>query len=69
MMQDTIDVSALLGGDQEPIYSVTEAWVTDNEAGARYWIIHRPYAFGQHRLQIGHERQRGEPCPDIFSEM
>ena len=68
-MQETIDVSALLGGGPEPFYSITEGWVTDNEEGARYWVINRPFACGQTRLQIWHERERGEPCPAIFSEM
>jgi len=68
-MQEQIDVSALLGRDADPIYSITEAWVTDNEEGARYWVMHRPFACGQTRLQIWHERERGELNPAIFSEM
>ena len=64
LMQNKLE---FLGSD--PIYSITEAWVTTNEEDARYWIIRRPYAFGQTRLQLWHERQRGEPFPEIFSEM
>jgi hypothetical protein len=70
-MKETIDLGALLGEDEDsdPIYSITEAWVTDNEEGPRYWVMNRPYACGQTRLQIWHERQREEAYPAIFSEM
>jgi len=63
-MQDTIELPGMA-----PIHTITEGWVTDNEEGPRYWIMNRPYACGQTRLQIWHERQRGELMPEIFSEL
>lgn len=55
--------------DHELFEPHLEGVVSDNEEGPRYWIIKRPYAFGQRRLQIWHERRRGEAFPAIFSEM
>ena len=49
--------------------SIAQAWVTDNEEGARYWVVARPHAYGQIRIQMWWERQRGEPYPDIFHEL
>lgn len=51
------------------VRSVSEALVTDNKAGQRYWIVVRPYLFGQLRLQVWHERVRGEPFPAILHEL
>jgi hypothetical protein len=51
------------------IKSIMQAWVTDNEEGARYWVVGMPYALGQIRIQMWWERQRGEPWPDIFNEL
>lgn len=62
-----VDSLPMPGGS--PVFSVHQAWVTDNEEGPRYWIAVRPYTFGQLRLQMWHERERGEPYPDIFSEL
>jgi len=53
----------------EPFPSITEAFVTDNEEGQRYWVVVRPYTFGQYRLQVWNERVRGETFPDIFQEL
>ena len=69
--EDHPEMQEMIGAELgiEPFYSVTEAWVTDNEEGARYWVVHRPFACGQIRIQIWHERQRAEAYPAIFSEM
>lgn len=47
---------------------LSDALVTDNEEGQRYWIAVRDYAFGQYRIQTWCERIRGEPYPAIFHE-
>lgn len=49
--------------------SITEALVTTNEEGQRYWIAVCPYAFGQFRIQVWNERVRSEPYPDVFHQM
>ena len=51
------------------IPSIAEAFVTDNEEGQRYWVVARPYAFNQVRLQMWLERYRGETYPNIFHEL
>lgn len=55
-----------VGGISVP--SIADALVTDNEEGQRYWIVVCPYAFGQFRLQLWLERDRGEAYPAIFHE-
>jgi hypothetical protein len=49
--------------------SISEAWVTNNEDGQRYWIVVLPYALGQIRLQTWLERTRGEYFPAIFHHL
>jgi hypothetical protein len=51
------------------IKSIAQAWVSDNEEGARYWVVAKPYALGQIRVQMWWERHRGEPWPDIFHQL
>ena len=43
--------------------------VSTNEEGPRYWIVVIPMAYGQFRIQMWHEFQRGMQWPDIFSLM
>jgi len=52
-----------------PMPSFHQAWVSDNEEGARYWVVAKPYAYGQFRIQMWWERYRGETYPDIFHEL
>jgi len=63
LVSESFDV----GGVAVP--SVADALVTDNEEGQRYWVVVRPYAFGQFRLQLWLERVRGEAYPAIFHEL
>ena len=58
-----------MGGNPELPRTITEAWVSDNEKGQRYWVVALPYAFGQIRLQVWLERVRGEVYPCIFHEL
>lgn len=62
-MKDTFTL-----GDQT-FSTISDAWVTDNEEGPRYWVVAKPYAYGQLRLQIWWERYRGERYPSIFQEL
>jgi len=63
LMSDGVQVGALR------IPSISEALVTDNEEGQRYWVVVCPYAFNQVRLQVWLERYRGETYPNIFHEL
>lgn len=62
-MQDSFTI------EDQTIKSIADAWVTDNEEGPRYWVVAKPYAYGQIRLQVWWERIRGEPYPSIFQEL
>lgn len=58
-----------IGGNPSMPLTITDAWVTDNDDGQRYWIAVLPYAFGQIRLQLWLERVRGEAYPAIYHEL
>jgi len=63
LMRDLVQA----GGPAIP--SITDALVSDGEEGPRWWVVVRPYAYGQRRLQVWHERVRGEPYPEILHEL
>lgn len=47
---------------------VVDAFVSDSKTGPRYWVVVFAYTFGQSRIQVWWERQRGMTYPDILHE-